>query len=401
MPPGPARGAPTRLRRRARRHLHRRHRQGQRLDAHDRPHRPGPGDHQPDDRRRGRSSPIPGTWPTPSRSCTAVGQEPRALAGSPSTTLEDRAQTASAARRPSLQAGAAPVGAAPPERPWSYTSKPSGPAPRAPRRRLRRSTSRRSRRHNRGLCAHPVSGPLVDPGPLRHDRGRRRHGAMSGLFGIGGAVISTPRDPGARCLHADRHRHDTASHHPGAARRRTALRPGGLVDGSAVRATTPVGIVAAVAGALLTEVIPGNGHALMLATAALLAVSGGRMIRNSREDRPPPPPLLGAGRRTVVRRPRPASQRRPRGGCRRSAPRSADDGPARSRRHARGPSVGPAGHRGRNGDGPGLHPDRGLPLKRAIATSLACVGIFAVPGTITHALLGNIDWRFALLLTVG
>jgi uncharacterized membrane protein YfcA len=29
------------------------------------------------------------------------------------------------------------------------------------------------------------------------------------------------------------------------------------------------------------------------------------------------------------------------------------------------------------------------------------VGIFAVPGTITHALLGNIDWRFALLLTVG
>jgi uncharacterized membrane protein YfcA len=29
------------------------------------------------------------------------------------------------------------------------------------------------------------------------------------------------------------------------------------------------------------------------------------------------------------------------------------------------------------------------------------VGIFAVPGTITHALLGNIDWRLALLLTVG
>ena len=24
-----------------------------------------------------------------------------------------------------------------------------------------------------------------------------------------------------------------------------------------------------------------------------------------------------------------------------------------------------------------------------------------MPGTITHALLGNIDWRFALLLTVG
>jgi uncharacterized membrane protein YfcA len=50
---------------------------------------------------------------------------------------------------------------------------------------------------------------------------------------------------------------------------------------------------------------------------------------------------------------------------------------------------------------PGFTQIAGLPLKRAIATSLACVGIFAVPGTITHALLGNIDWRFALLLTVG
>ena len=35
-----------RLRRRARRHLHRRHRQGQRLDAHHRPHRPRPRGHR-------------------------------------------------------------------------------------------------------------------------------------------------------------------------------------------------------------------------------------------------------------------------------------------------------------------------------------------------------------------
>ena len=28
----------------------------------------------------------------------------------------------------------------------------------------------------------------------------------------------------------------------------------------------------------------------------------------------------------------------------------------------------------------------GLPLKETIATSLACVGVFAVPGTITHAI---------------
>jgi hypothetical protein len=40
-------------------------------------------------------------------------------------------------------------------------------------------------------------------------------------------------------------------------------------------------------------------------------------------------------------------------------------------------------------------------IKAAIATSLACVAIFSIPGTITHALLGDIDWRFALLLAVG
>ena len=39
-----------------------------------------------------------------------------------------------------------------------------------------------------------------------------------------------------------------------------------------------------------------------------------------------------------------------------------------------------------------------LPLKETIATSLACVGIFAIPGTITHALLGHIDWAYAIPL---
>ena len=43
----------------------------------------------------------------------------------------------------------------------------------------------------------------------------------------------------------------------------------------------------------------------------------------------------------------------------------------------------------------------GLPLKRAIATSLVCVGLVSIPGTITHQLLGDIDWLFALPLVVG
>ncbi len=41
-----------------------------------------------------------------------------------------------------------------------------------------------------------------------------------------------------------------------------------------------------------------------------------------------------------------------------------------------------------------------MPLKQAIATSLLCVGCFAIPGTIIHATLGHIDWIVALVMAV-
>ena len=43
----------------------------------------------------------------------------------------------------------------------------------------------------------------------------------------------------------------------------------------------------------------------------------------------------------------------------------------------------------------------GYDIKRAIGTSLLAIAILAVPGTITHALLGHIDWRLAAVLVVG
>jgi uncharacterized membrane protein YfcA len=42
-----------------------------------------------------------------------------------------------------------------------------------------------------------------------------------------------------------------------------------------------------------------------------------------------------------------------------------------------------------------------LDIKRAIGTSLIAIGILAIPGTITHAYLGHIDWAIALVLTLG
>jgi uncharacterized membrane protein YfcA len=43
----------------------------------------------------------------------------------------------------------------------------------------------------------------------------------------------------------------------------------------------------------------------------------------------------------------------------------------------------------------------GFPVKRAIGTSLVTVAVLAVPGTVTHAALGHIDWQLALLLSLG
>ena len=247
----------------------------------------------------------------------------------------------------------------------------------------------------------------MDPGPLRDALTVAvgvATGAMSGLFGIGGAVISTP---GIRALGASA---QTAigttlpSIIPGAASGTLRYAREGLVDGPAVRATTPVGILAAVAGALLTEVVPGEGHALMLATATLLAVSGTRMIRNADASaRSLGVPSTEAAAGTTV----PTGE---------TAVRVPEDivVAVGDRSHGRPTAIrlaavgtlagllsGLLGIGGGTVMVPGFTQIAGLPLKRAIATSLACVGIFAVPGTITHALLGSIDWRFALLLTVG
>jgi hypothetical protein len=42
-----------------------------------------------------------------------------------------------------------------------------------------------------------------------------------------------------------------------------------------------------------------------------------------------------------------------------------------------------------------------FPVKTALGTSLAVVAAQAIPGTITHGLIGNIDWRIAAGLAIG
>lgn len=43
----------------------------------------------------------------------------------------------------------------------------------------------------------------------------------------------------------------------------------------------------------------------------------------------------------------------------------------------------------------------GMDIKRAIGTSLTAVSLLAIPGTLAHAWLGHIDWNLAALLAIG
>jgi hypothetical protein len=43
----------------------------------------------------------------------------------------------------------------------------------------------------------------------------------------------------------------------------------------------------------------------------------------------------------------------------------------------------------------------GMPLKRALGTSLLAIVALVIPGTITHAALGNIDWALFLVVVIG
>lgn len=202
-------------------------------------------------------------------------------------------------------------------------------------------------------------------------------GFLSGTFGVGGAVISTPgiRALGAPALIAIGT--TLPSIFPSAVSGTIRYRRENLIRWQAVQWTVPIGLVAAVLGAVLSERVPGEGHLLQLATAGLLGFSAWRMSR-------PPRPIAVTG---------PDSD----------AELGHGDQPIRfaSIGALAGLLSGLLGIGGGVVMVPGFTQFTGMTVKRAIATSLVCVGLFSIPGTITHALLGNIDWRFALLLTMG
>ncbi|MET0476779.1 MAG: sulfite exporter TauE/SafE family protein [Actinomycetota bacterium] len=204
-------------------------------------------------------------------------------------------------------------------------------------------------------------------------------GVLSALFGIGGAIVSNPglRALGAAPLVAVGT--TLPSILPGAISGTLRYRREGLIDWQLIVPAAASGLLAVVAGSLLSHAVPGGGHLLLLLIAVLLAFTAWRTA-----VAPPAAPAFEAAE---------------------DAPPSAPE--RRTRWRAAGIGVVAGLLSGLLGIGggvimvPAFTELLGMSLKSAIATSLVCVGIFGVPATITHAFLGDIDWRLAVLLTIG
>ena len=251
-------------------------------------------------------------------------------------------------------------------------------------------------------------------------------GVLSALFGIGGAIVSNPglRILGAAPLVAVGT--TLPSILPGAISGTLRYRREGLIDWRLIIPAAAAGLLAVVGGSLLSHAVPGQGHLLLLLIAVLLAVTAWRTAftgatpeaevpgAGDNREHPTSPsatlPLRGGSHRRVgwsrAATPGPGSPA--------PTPGPAGSDPVASGRLARrrrwiaagiGLSAGLlSGLLGIGGGAimvPAFTELLSMSLKSAIATSLVCVGIFGVPATITHAFLGDVDWRLAILLAIG
>lgn len=198
-------------------------------------------------------------------------------------------------------------------------------------------------------------------------------GVLSGAFGVGGGVLTTPA---IRLLLGHPELIAVGTPLPvivptaiaGAvahARSGTADVRTGLVLGV-------LGVPAAIAGAMLTPVV--GGRAVLLVTAAVIIIVAIDMLRGNGSS--------GHGRTPTL--------------------------PARPRFFALGALGLTAGmYSGFLGLGGGfvlvplLNRALGMSVKRSIGTSLVAVAVLAVPGSFAHWALGNVDVGLAFVLAAG
>lgn len=200
-------------------------------------------------------------------------------------------------------------------------------------------------------------------------------GVLSGVFGVGGAVISTPAILALGATPLQAVGSTLPSIIPSSISGSLRYSREGLVRRRVVLFTGLAGALSATIGAIASDRFPGDGHVQMLLTAGLMAFTAYRTAIGARIKVPTdvdgertydlrPVLLIGIGL-------------------------------------VAGLLSGFLGVGGGILMVPAFTALVGLELKVAIGTSLACVGLIAIPGTIAHQLLGNIDWFYAIPLMIG
>ncbi len=233
-------------------------------------------------------------------------------------------------------------------------------------------------------------------------------GVLSGAFGIGGGLVTTPAIRlllGYPALVAVGTPLPVIV--PGALTGALSYRKRGLADIRAGVTMGAIGSVGSVVGAMLSAKV--GGTIVLLATAALIAYAAiDMMLQQVR---------AGSAARSATTAPDapPAAERAASVGENESDEALASTGPPPGVTRSGSPrllalvAIGSlaglySGFLGLGGGFvivPALTRFAGMPVKRAIGTSLVTVAVLAVPGTLAHALLGHIDWPLALLLALG
>ncbi|MDO8963460.1 MAG: sulfite exporter TauE/SafE family protein [Coriobacteriia bacterium] len=218
-------------------------------------------------------------------------------------------------------------------------------------------------------------------------------GVLSGMFGIGGGVVTTPAIRlllGYPALIAVGTPLPVIL--PGAVTGAISYARRGLADVRAGLVMGGVGVIGSVAGALLSRVA--GGSTVLIVTSLFIGWVAVDLVLQARAARAvaAASALLGE----VEADPEAALAPAPGAG-------STDTGLVRLA--AIGVCAGLfSGFLGLGGGFvvvPALTRVFGMPVKRAIGTSLVTVAVLAVPGSVMHWFLGNIDARLAVLLAVG
>ncbi|HEY5516796.1 MAG TPA: sulfite exporter TauE/SafE family protein [Coriobacteriia bacterium] len=213
-------------------------------------------------------------------------------------------------------------------------------------------------------------------------------GVLSGAFGIGGGLLTTPAITlllGYPALIAVGTPLPVIL--PGALTGAAAYHRRGLADVRAGLLMAAVGAAGSVGGAFLSRHIGGTG--VLLATAVVIAGASIDMLLQHRAEGPARA-VAGEGESDEGLAP---------------AAAPAPAGPRTWTLVAIGVVAGLySGFLGLGGGFvvvPALTRWCGMPVKRAIGTSLVTVAALAIPGTLSHWYLGHIDWTLAALLAVG